>query len=296
MRFLNPKTDFAFRKIFGSEESTDILLDFLNSILGLTGERRLVSITIIDPYQAPEILGLKYTYLDVKAKDERGRQYLIEMQVLNVEGFEKRVLYNACKAYVGQIGSGQHYRELLAVIAITITDFPMFPELADVVNRFELSAQDDPRVTYGGIELVFAELPKFLKTEDELADSADRWLYFLKNAGDLTAIPKRFAHDEPVEHAFRIANKAGLTQEELEAQEKREIFLADQRNALSLAQKQGWSQGWEKGRTAGMKEGMKQQKIDIARALLDVLDDATIAAKTGLTPAEIIKLRESPEC
>jgi len=105
MRFLNPKTDFAFKRIFGSAESSDILISFLNAILGLRAPHRIAEVTIIDPYLAPKIKGMKDTYLDVKAKDESDKQYIIEMQVLNVEGFEQRILYNACKTYAGQLDS-----------------------------------------------------------------------------------------------------------------------------------------------------------------------------------------------
>ena len=98
MRFLNPKTDFAFKRIFGSERSHEILLSFLNAILGLQSPYRIVDLTLLDPYLAPKIRGIKDTYLDVRARDEQGQWYIIEMQVLNVAAFEKRVLYNACKA------------------------------------------------------------------------------------------------------------------------------------------------------------------------------------------------------
>ncbi|MDX8406650.1 MAG: Rpn family recombination-promoting nuclease/putative transposase, partial [Mariprofundus sp.] len=90
MRFLNPKTDFAFKRIFGSAESSDILISFLNAILGLQSPFCIAEVTIIDPYRAPKIKGMKDTYLDVQAKDEQGKSYIIEMQVLNVEGFEQR--------------------------------------------------------------------------------------------------------------------------------------------------------------------------------------------------------------
>ena len=109
MRFLNPKTDFAFKRIFGSERSHEILLSFLNAILGLQSPYRIVDLTLLDPYLAPKIRGMKDTYLDVRARDEQGQWYIIEMQVLNVAAFEKRVLYNACKAYSGQIQRGEDY-------------------------------------------------------------------------------------------------------------------------------------------------------------------------------------------
>ncbi|MDX8414275.1 MAG: Rpn family recombination-promoting nuclease/putative transposase, partial [Mariprofundales bacterium] len=238
MRFLNPKTDFAFKRIFGSAESGDILISFLNAILRLEMPHRIAEVDIIDPYLAPKIKGMKDTYLDVRARDESGKSYIIEMQVLNVEGFEQRVLYNACKAYVGQLDSGERYHELTDVIAITITDFMMFKELDGVVNSFKLRAESG-LVYHDDLELVFAELPKFDKCEEDLADDLDRWFYFLKSASSLEAVPKSMAQDAAIRHAFTIANKAGLSREELDDQERREIFIQDQRGALSLAQKQG---------------------------------------------------------
>jgi len=278
MRFLNPKTDFAFKRIFGSSESSDILISFLNAILSLQSPHRIAEVEIIDPYLAPKIKGMKDTYLDVKAKDESGKQYIIEMQVLNVEGFEQRILYNACKAYAGQLDSGEAYHTLTDVIAITITDFVMFKELADVVNSFKLRAANG-HVYHDDLRLVFAELPKFNKTEDELEHDLDRWFYFLKSAASLEAVPKSMGSDAAIQHAFDIANKAGLSREELDDQEHREIFIQDQRGALSLAKKQG------------VQEGERAATVAIARSLLDLLDDHAIAKSTGLNLEDIRQLR-----
>ena len=92
MIFINPKTNFAFKKIFGSEQSHSILISFLNAIL-YEGESIIQDLTILNPYQAPRILGVKASYLDVKAILISGETVIIEMQVLNIEGFEKRILY-----------------------------------------------------------------------------------------------------------------------------------------------------------------------------------------------------------
>lgn len=279
MRFLNPKTDFAFKKIFGSEESRDILLSFLNAILDLTHPYRIQEVQILDPYLAPKIKGMKDTYLDVRVKDEQGRSYIIEMQVLNVAGFEKRILYNACKTYANQIQKGEDYPALTPVVAITITDFTMFDELPAVVNRFKLRAKADPDICQDDLELIFAELPKFTLAESELATVLDKWLYFLKTATDLGAVPPVLAQEAAIAHAFGMANKAGLTPEELEDQERREVFIQDQRGALSLAE--------QRGRAAGRMEGV----LAVASQLLDVLDDATIVVKTGLSLVEVTRLR-----
>jgi predicted transposase/invertase (TIGR01784 family) len=246
MQFLNPKTDFAFKRIFGSENSADILISFLNALLGLKTPYRLQEIAILDPYLAPKIRGMKESYLDVRAKDEQGKSYIIEMQVLNVAGFEKRILYNACKAYAGQIAKGEEYHLLADVIAITITDFIMFSETSGILSKFKLRAEEGD-VYADDLELVFAELPKFSKSEDELESVLDKWYYFLKHADDLEAVPATLKQEAPIVHAFELARKSALTADELEDQERREIYIQDQRGAIQLAE----SRGLEKGRMEG---------------------------------------------
>jgi len=254
MRFLNPKTDFAFTKIFGSAESTDILISFINAMLRFRPGHEIVDLTIIDPYQAPKIQGMKDTYLDVKARSRDGREFIIEMQVLNVAGFEKRVLYNAAKAY-----SVQFYPELNPVIAITITDFTMFEETLKIITKFCLRERDDFfEYPDSDLELVFVELPKFDKTEEQLADITDKWLYFLKKAGSLEMVPKTLEVEQPISHAFRIANKANLTREELDDQERREIFIQDQRGAITKADEQGFGRGLQQGREEGLQQGLQK--------------------------------------
>ena len=196
--------------------------------MALSGDEVIVEVTILDPYQAPKIQGMKDTFLDVRVKDQRGRFYIVEMQVLNVPGFEKRVLYNACKAYVGQLGKGDGYHILTEVVAVTVTDFPMFPELERVVSRFRLRADENPEICHQDLELVFAELPKFNKSGEGLQTTLDRWLYFLKTAGDLSAVPKALAVDPAIVKALDIANRAAWTDDELDAQEKREMWISDQ--------------------------------------------------------------------
>ena len=289
MRFLNPKTDFAFKKIFGSEQSREILLSFLNAILQLESPYRIADLQILDPYLAPKIHGMKDTYLDVRAQDEQGKWYIIEMQVLNVAGFEKRVLYNACKTYAGQIQRGEDYHLLTDVIAIT--DFTMFENQPSVISKYRLRA-DDGQVYSDDLELVFAELTKFNKTETQLDSLIDRWLYFLKHADDLSVIPAPLQSEPAICQAFNIANIAGLSPDELLDQERREMFIQDQRGAIELALQRGVGKGREEGLAEGREEGRQAERLRIAASLLDILDDDhLIAAKTGLTEQDIKPLR-----
>ncbi|EDX76484.1 conserved hypothetical protein [Coleofasciculus chthonoplastes PCC 7420] len=274
MTFINPKTDFAFKKIFGSKKSKEILISFLNAIL--YQEREMIQdLEILDPYQSPRIQGIKDSYLDVKAVITGNKTVIIEMQVLNVLGFEKRVLYNAAKAFSIQLGVGEDYNLLNPVIALTITDFEMFPNNAKVISRYCLKEKETLTDYTDDIELVFVELPKFNKTLEESETLTDKWLYFLKFANTLKDVPPPMATIPAMKQAFTIARQSKLTKRELEALEKREIFIQDSQNAI------------RKAKLEGKEEGMQEKAIAIARELLDVLDIETISQKTGLSIAEI---------
>lgn len=287
MRFLNPKTDLAFRKIFGSESSREILISFLNAILDLKGEDTITDVQIVDPYLAPKIQGMKDTYLDVRVKDQRGRSYIVEMQVLNVPGFEKRVLYNACKAYVNQLNQGDHYRILTEVVAVTITDFVMFPEIPRVLSRFRLREDQHPTICSKDLELVFAELPKFQKSEAELESTLDRWLYFLKTAGDLTAVPRALSDEPAIVRAFDLANAAAWTREELDDLEKRAMWLAEQRYFLEDAEARGLTRGLTKGLAQGRAEGQAEMLLRLLQRRFGELPDAAIERVRGGSLAEL---------
>jgi predicted transposase/invertase (TIGR01784 family) len=231
--------------------------------------------------------------VDVKATLADGRQVIIEMQVLNVKGFEQRILYNAAKSYSRQLQEGEDYSLLNPVIALTLTDFTMFEGEADT-SRFILLEKERFIQYRDDIELIFVELPKFTKGEDELASLKDKWLYFVKNAGKLHVIPKTL-EDAPLRAAFAIANTAGLSPEELDAQERRHDFIRLQRGAQQKAFEdgvaQGVAQGEAKGRTEGLAEGQWEGRLAVARQLLPLMDDATIAGVTGLSVEQVTRLR-----
>ncbi len=208
---------------------------------------------------------------------------IIEMQVLNVLGFEKRVLYNAAKAFSIQLNVGDDYTLLNPVIALTITDFEMFSESPKVISRYRLKEQDELTDYSDDIELVFVELPKFDKPLRELESISDKWLYFLKCANQLEAVPSSLESIPEINHAFSVAKQSKLTRKELEVLEKREIFIHDSRNAILKAR--------QEGRLEGEAIGAKQSAIAIARQLLDVLDIETISQTTGLSVEDIQTLR-----
>ena len=278
MKFLDIKTDYAFKKVFGSEESKDILLSFLNSTLEL--KKPIIDLTILDPYNVPKLKGMKDTSVDIKATLEDKTKVIIEMQVLNHDGFESRILYNAAKNYANQLEIGDKYTLLNPVIALTIVNFEMF-EFDKYKSIFKLLEKDNFIEYKDDIELIFIELPKFNKSLEESNTIEDKWIYFIKNAKELKIIPKDI--DTNLQKAFTIANKANLSIEELEVQEKREEFIFIQRNSIEKAKRDGKEEGIKQG----IKEGEKQAKLEIAKNLLDILDIETISLKTGLSIKEI---------
>jgi predicted transposase/invertase (TIGR01784 family) len=286
--FINPKTDFAFKKIFGSKKSKNILISFLNAIL-YQGENTIADLEILDPYQAPRIKGIKDSFLDVKATLQDHSTVIIEMQVLNVLGFEKRVLYNAAKAYSIQLNVGEDYTLLNPIIALTITDFEIFPQSPKVISSFALREKEE-LTSYGDdIELVFVELPKFNKSLEELESLSDKWLYFLSHASKLQSVPTTMEQEPAINHAFEIAKQSRLTRKELEILEKREMVLHDNRNAILYAEQKARQEGREEGK----EEGKREATIAIAQQLFDVFDLETIAQKTGLSLAELRSLKSN---
>lgn len=275
MSFINPKIDFAFKKIFGSPESKDILISFLNAIL-YEEQPIIQDVEILDPYLVPQIKGIKNTYLDIKARITGDKTVIIEMQVLNVESFEKRILYSAAKAYSIQLDQGEQYKLLNPVIAVTITDFKMFEDSTEVISKFALK-EKKRLIDYpiDDLELVFIELPKFIKSLDEVETLTDKWLYFLKGASALESVPSTFSNVTEIQKAFQIANKANLTRAELEDLEKRAIFIQDQRGAIERATRIGREQGLQKG----LEQGLQQGKQELVLRLL--------TRKFGEIPPEI---------
>ncbi|MCK5356562.1 MAG: Rpn family recombination-promoting nuclease/putative transposase [Methyloprofundus sp.] len=289
MKFLDVKTDFAFKKVFASEDSQDILINFLNAVIVFDNNQKIHTLKIVDPYNIPMLKGMKDTYVDVKAILDNGSHVIIEMQVLNHEGLEKRILYNAAKKYSTQLKKGEDYVLLNPVIALTITDFELFPEQKDLISHYKLLEKRHLIEYSDDIELIFIELPKFNKSEEQLSTIQDRWLYFIKNAGSLEYVPKNMSKE--IARAYQIANEANFSEEELELQHKKKDWIYIQKSAIELATKTGLEKGMEKGKLMGRAEGKelgrleekKQMVINMHQAQVDI---DVICQVTGMSIEE----------
>ena len=281
MKFIDPCSDIAFKKIFGNEKHPEVLLSFLNAVLNLSSP--IVEITLINPYQAPRLQFLKETTLDVQAIDAEGQRFIVEMQMESGDAFGKRSQYYAFKSYVEQLKTAQKYRFLQPVYFIGVLNFEMF-EGENFQSQHLTINQNTGAQDLKAVEFNFIELPKFNKPLSKLEGIIDQWVYFLKNAEDLKVVPQELAANSEIVSAFQIADQHGWTENELNVFEYWQMKEGDQLDLIETRER--------KSRAKGLKEGLNQKAIEIARNLLDVLDNATIAQKTSLTVAEVESLRK----
>jgi len=238
MRFIDPKIDFAFKKIFGSSDSKDILINFLNAIL-YEGQPLIEDLEIIDSQPENPTLGTQETRLDVKATINGDRIALVEIQLINVPSFGNRVLYNAAKSYSQQLTGKDRYERLKTVISLKIADFEMFENQPEFMSRFVFQEKEQQfECPDTAIELVFIELPKFSKELAALETTADQWIYFIKNTSTLETVPETLSAVPEIQKALKIAREDNFTQEELNELQKQELWIQDQQIAIEIAREQ----------------------------------------------------------
>lgn len=279
MKFVDPKTDIAFKKIFGNDAHKSILIDFLNEILEL--DSPIESVTINNAYQVPRLKGLKETTLDVKATDKLKREFIVEMQVEKESAFVKRAVYYSAKSYSGQLKKAQKYHLLKPVIFLGILNFTIF-ENDNVISRHLILNKKTQQHDLKDLEFNFIELPKFTKSESELETPAEKWIYFLQHADDLDRVPENT--DIPaLQEAYEVAAQHTWTREELDIYEAQEFKLAVNENVIQTAMMDGIAKGRE--------EGAMLEKQAIAKGMLiKGLDLTIIAELTGLDAHEIERL------
>ena len=276
MIFLSPKIDFVFKKVFGSEQSQDILISFLNAII-YNGEKIIKSLTIINPYNPGKVMTLKDTYLDIKAVLADGKIVLIEMQVSSMTGFNKRVLYNMVKGYVNQLQTAKDYIILKPVIAVTITDFILFEESKKIINQFVFQEKTEKiKCLEEEMQLIFVELPKFKKRLSELESLGDKWIYFLKEASNFENIPPSLGEISEIELALNLANQVGMSPEELEIVDRRAMALQDERGKITFAEEIGKEIGRQDEAIALIMRQLKKRFGEISTETISKIESLTI--------------------
>jgi predicted transposase/invertase (TIGR01784 family) len=292
MKFVDIKNDIAFRKIFGNENRKEALISFLNAVLLLENNNKIETVEILTPYQLPALKGCKVTIVDVKAKDQNNKSYIVEMQVAELEGFDKRVLYYASKSYSSQIDRGDDYEKLNPTYFIGILDFEI-TENTNYISRQKIYDIETGQSYLKDIEFHFIELPKFTKKSDELTSIIEQWIYFIKNAENLEVIPENIV-DKGLLNAYKDADMHNWTKADLEAYDYVFMREQDERGKRSFAIKSAVKVAVEEAVKVAVEIEKLENVTSFALKLIKRgFTNQEIIEDLGLSITEIEKLRNS---
>ncbi len=251
MAFADLKNDFVFRRIFATHPH--ILRGLLNDLLERRDDETIESIEYLPGEQLPLVEGAKLSILDVRCKDQAGTMFVVEMQLIHHPGFINRVVYNACKAYAGQLKAGEKYTTLTDVVAISICDFALWPDaqqdeqgLARVpmLSRWNMTERSSKNHGLLQVQYAFLELPKMPERRPD-GPGADLWAWLFVHAPELTAVPDDLSPG-PYRAALELANQATFSHIELETY-RRVMDEIDQVLEISAAR---WAEGSSPARCA----------------------------------------------
>jgi predicted transposase/invertase (TIGR01784 family) len=259
LTFGTPKNYFVFRRIFSSEQRKHVVVAFLNDMLGLDEAHRIVRVELLSPQQRPAVAELELSIVDVKCTDVRGVVYVVEMQVLQVEGFEKRIVEKVAKAYANQNTQGDGYPSLNDVVGITICDFLLWPDSEahrlPMLTRWRMTEQQTGAKEPGQIQLVFLELPKYDASRPPQT-VVEKWAYFFREADNLTMVPEVLA-EPPFVDALDAARIATFLVGEWDVYIDAGMAVQNKRGALAAAEKRGREIGLRQGREAGLRQSIE---------------------------------------
>ncbi len=298
-KFLDPKNDVSFKRIFGTEKNRDILIHFLNDILGFTGKNEIKDIEFLSTIQDLDIAAKKQSIVDVLCRDSTGAQYICEMQVAKTKGFEKRAQYYAAKAYSRQADKGDQYHNLKEIIFIAIADCVLFPNKSEYKSKHTIRDEDTNERDLKDFYFIFIELPKFPKNkEDQLENIVEKWGYFFRYADETSEeeLEKIIGSDVIIKKAYEELNRFNWSEKEFIAYGQEIKRILDEQAVLAQklddATEKGREEGKEEGIQIGHEKGRKAEKIEVAKNSLKAgVSIDVIAQITGLSIDEIQKLR-----
>ncbi|NEO85226.1 MAG: PD-(D/E)XK nuclease family transposase [Spirulina sp. SIO3F2] len=284
-KYINPFTDYGFKKIFGEEPNKELLLDFLNELLkDEQGEIKELN------YIKNEQLGVtgaeRRAIFDLYCENERGEKFIVELQKTKQDYFKDRTVYYSTFPIREQAERGKWNFELRAVYAIAILDF-VFEEDKDKPEKYrydiKLTDIDTCKVFYDKLTFVYLEMPKFNKTIDELETRFDKWLYILRNLTQIQEIPEAL-QEEIFEKLFAIAEIARFTPEQVQFYEDSLKEYRDLQNSIDTAHRKGKLEGKAEGKAEGLEEVVR-------KGIEQGLSDELLVTLTGLTIEQIQKVR-----
>jgi len=288
---ISPRIDIAFKKIFGVEENKDLLISFINSVV--SKEDQVSSVTILNPYNPKNFKKDKLSILDIKAENENGKRFNIEIQISDEADYDKRALYYWAKLYTEQLQVAQDYSTLSKAIGIHILNFTSIPEVKNYHNVFHITEKNSGLAYFKDLELHTIELNKFTDNPNEqLSDiilkvksSLDMWTTFLTRNDLLKAdhLPKEL-NDQNLKKAISVLEVMNFSEDEREAYEDHLKWLRIETNTLKKMRAEGVAEGEARGKA--------ERDIEIAKNLLiQNIPLDTISKATGLSIPDVQKIQ-----
>lgn len=260
-RFINPFTDFGFKKIFGEDSHVDLLLDFLNSLK--VHNHQITDITFRKSEKISSSSLDRKAFFDLYCQDEKGNRFIIELQKVEQKYFKDRALYYSTFAIQEQAEIGLWDYQLSGVYFIGILDFELTDEKSKTnkyIHNVMLMETSEKEIFYNKLKYVYVEVPKFNKNEDELDTTLDKWLYFLKYLNKLENIPTKL-HTDMFIKAFGIAEMVNMnTEKRMEYEESLKAY-----RDLKVILDESFDKGKIEGEIIGIEKGVLKGKAETLR-------------------------------
>lgn len=256
---IDPRVDFAFKRLFGIESNKPLLIDLLNAVLGNEPDRRVVDVTLLNPFHERDFEADKLSIVDLKARDQAGRGYTVEMQMLGYAALPKRLVYYLAESYRGQLGRTDDYSTLQPSILIAFLCDPMFPGIPDYHLTFQLR-DDSHRILFTpDLEIHTIELSKFDRLPDSGSPALDRWSYFLSSAKgqEMSQFPQVMLDDSVFQQAFDELEKISHDPTQREAYQRRLRDLREEKTRIASAVREGRVEGRVEGRATTLRHQIR---------------------------------------
>ncbi len=283
MRYLDPKADLTFKKVFG--EHPALVISLLNALLPFeTEDEKIESVEYLPIELVPDTPLKKNSIVDVRCRDKRGRIFIVEMQMIWSPAFMHRVLFNASKAYVRQIDKNEKFELLQPVYSLNLVDDIFLPDVEEYYHDYRIVHMEHSDKVIEGLRFIFVELPKFKPHSFSEKKMQVLWLRYLTEVDEKTRVVPQELMDVPeIKMAVEQLEESAFNDAQLwgyddfwDAVRVEKTLVSDVQNkyregmeqGIKQGVEQGIKQGVEQGIKQGIKQGIEQGKIDTALRML----------------------------
>lgn len=288
-RYLDPKADVTFKKIFG--DHPHLLISFLNAVLPLPTDRPIVQISYLPTEQVPEIPEFKRTVVDVKCTDSAGRAFIVEMQMNWTTHFKQRLLFGTTQAFVKQLGKGEKYHLLQPVYGLGLIAEKYDENKLDWYHHYQLVKQGTPNGdVIEHLQLVFIELPKFPVASPHEKKLKLLWLRFLREIDETTTTVSQELLDVPeIAQAIQLVEESAYTPAELSVYQSYWDQVSREKTLMHDKYIEGRAEGEVIGEARGEARGVERIAINMLKANKPIDE---ISEFTGLSQDDLLKIKD----